>query len=288
MYKYRICDINVRSELLIPFLVLSNSKNSNLEKLDIKFHNSPVDFSISKGEIIFEEGSVYHKDKFGTIFKITNDSKIIIFSNNNDIKHVNQSIIGIPFGYALSNKGFNVVHGSSVSIGNNAACIFGFSGQGKSTLALSLINKGFKFLTEDLCIFKDEKIYQFNPWVKTTTKLIRDLNIDIEEEVKLFQDSRERNLFKIQEKDCSKKCTPKIAYFIVEDEKKSIKNIAKSEAFEFLFTNFYRFDNKKSSDLQRMTNILESLDFYIYKRDINAPIEENSEYLSSHMKELIG
>ena len=147
MYKYRICDINVRSELLIPFLALSNSKNSSLEKLDIKFHNSSVDFSISKGEIIFEEGSVYHKDKFGTIFKITNDSKIIIYSNNNDIKHVNQSIIGIPFGYALSYKGFNVVHGSSVSIGNNAACIFGFSGQGKSTLALSLINKGFNLVT---------------------------------------------------------------------------------------------------------------------------------------------
>lgn len=288
MYKYRICDIDVRSELLIPFLVLSNSKNSSLEKLDIKFHDSPVNFSISKGEIIFQEDSVYHKDKFGTIFRITNDSKIIIYPNNNDVKHVCQSIIGIPFGYALSNKGFSVVHGSSISIGNNAACIFGFSGQGKSTLALSLINKGFKFLTEDLCIFKDRKIYQFNPWIKTTKKLITDLNIDIEEEVKLFQDSRERNLFKMQEKDCSKKCTPKIAYFIVEDEKKSIKNIAKSEAFEFLFTNFYRFDNKKSSDLQRITNMLESLDFYIYKRDINAPIEENSEYLSSHIKELIG
>ena len=287
MYKYRICDINVCSDLLIPFLSLSNSKNSSCEKLDIKFHNSPFDFSINEGEIIFQEGSVYHKDKFGTIFKITNDSKIIIYSNNNDIKHVNQSIIGIPFGYALSYKGFNVVHGSSVSFGNNAACIFGFSGQGKSTLALSLINKGFKFLTEDLCIFRDGKIYQFNPWVKTTKKLIRDLNIDIEEEVKLFQDSRERNLFKILEKDCSKKCMPKIAYFLVQDKKKSIGSIEKSEVFKFLFTNFYRFENKKVFDLQKITSLVESLDFYIYKRNINSPIEENSEFLSNHMKSLL-
>ena len=287
MFKYRVCDIDVFSELSIPFLSLSTSKNSGCDKLDIKFQNNLAELSISDSEIIFHKDSVYHKDKFGTIFRITNNSEIIIYQNKSNIKHVKQSIIGIPFGYALSNKGFNVVHGSSVSIGNNAACIFGFSGQGKSTLALGLINKGFKFLTEDLCIFKDGKIYQFNPWIKTTKKLISDLRIGIEEEVKLFQDSRERDLFKIQEKDCSKKCTPKIAYFIVEDEKKSIEHIAKSEAFEFLFANFYRFEKRMTSDLSRITSLLESLDFYIYKRNINSPIEENSEFLSNHMKNLL-
>jgi len=288
MYKYRICDINVSSELLIPYFSLSSHNNSNCGKLDFIFENKPIELPIRNGEIIFHSDSVYHKDKFGIIFRITNDSKIIIYPNNNDIKHVSQSIIGIPFGYALSNKGFNVVHGSSVSIRDNAACIFGFSGQGKSTLALSLINKGFKFLTEDLCIFKEKQIYQFNPWIKTTKELIKDLKIDIEEEIKLFQDSRKRDIFKLQEKDYSKKCTPKIAYFLIQDEEKSIRNIKKSEAFKFLFTNFYRFDNKMSLDLPRITSSLESLDFYIYKRNINSPIEENSEYLSNHIKGLIG
>ena len=123
--------------------------------------------------------------------------------------------------------------------------------------------------------------------IKTTKQFIKELKIDAEEEIQLSHDTRQRDLFKIREEKCSEKCTPKIAYFPVEGEKKSIIKITNSEAFEFIFTNFYRFDNHKESDLYKITNILESLDCYLYKRDINAPIDENAKYLSNHIKGLI-
>ena len=286
MFSYYTCNLNIVSDIHIPIFKEVDSH----QKPDIKiFVNDRLEqnFLLNKDKMIFTHDSVYYENESGILFNITKDSRVIINPNGNDINNIWESLIGIPFGYVLSNKGFCVAHGSSVSINDSAACIFGYSGLGKSTLAISLINKGFNFITEDLCIFQDKKIHQFNSWIKTTKKLIKDLRVDIEDEIHLCQDSRERDLFKIKEIHCSKKCNPRIAYFPIEGEKKSIKKITKSEAFEFLFTNFYRFDNQKESDLHKITNLLESLDCYLYTRDINAPIEENSEYLSSHIKNLL-
>ena len=286
MFTYQASHLNIRSQIEIPiFSDKEISKSPDIEIL-IKDYFDPCVF-LEKDKIIFTDNSVYYENQSGIIFNITEDSKIIIYPNENDINGIWESLIGIPFGYALSKKGFSVVHGSSVSVGNDAACIFGYSGLGKSTLALSLVESGLNFVTEDLCIFKDKKIYQFNSWIKTTKQLIEDLSIGIEGEIKLYNDSRGRDLFKIQKEVCSEKCTPKIAYFPVESERKSIEKISKSKAFEFIFTNFYRFDDQKESDLHKITNILESLDCYLYERDINAPIQENSEFLSNHIKNLL-
>ena len=286
MFSYSACNLSITSHIEIPiFNEVGSHKNPDIQILikDNFEHNS----LLKNDKIIFTDNAVFYENESGVIFKITEDSRIIVYLNGNHINNIWESLIGIPFGYALSNKGFSVVHGSSVSINGSAACIFGYSGLGKSTLAISLLNKGFNYITEDLCIFQDKKIYQFNSWVKTTKKLIKDLRVDIQDEIHLSRDSRKRDLFKIKEKNCSKKCNPKIAYFPIEGEKKSIKKITNSEAFEFLFTNFYRFDNNQASDLHRITNILQSLDCYLYERDINAPIEENSEFLSNHIKSLL-
>jgi len=287
MFSYQACNLNINSQIEIPiFPKKETSKSPDIEIL-IKDHFDHSSL-FENDKIIFTDNSIYYENEAGVIFEISDDSKIIIYPNkDNDKRNIWESLIGIPFGYALSKKGFSVVHGSSVSVGSDAACIFGYSGLGKSTLALSLINKGFNFVTEDLCIFQEKKIYQFNRWIKTTKQFIKELKVDVEGEIQLSQDTRQRDLFKIREENCSEKCTPKIAYFPVEGEKKSIKKITKSEAFEFIFTNFYRFDNQKESDLHKITNILESLDCYLYKRDINAPIDENAEYLSSHIKSLL-
>ena len=286
MFSYSVCNLSIISDIKIPiFSKTVPHKNSDIQiLLKDNFEHKSL---LKNDKIIFIDNAVVYENESGVIFKITEDSRVVIFLNGNDTKNIWESLIGIPFGYLLSNKGFSVVHGSSVSVNDSAACIFGYSGLGKSTLAISLLNKGFNFITEDLCIFQDKKIHQFNSWIKTTKKLIKDLRVDIEDEIHLCQDSRERDLFKIKEIHCSKKCNPRIAYFPIEGEKQSIKKITKSEAFEFLFTNFYRFDNQKESDLHKITNLLESLDCYLYIRDINAPIEENSEYLSSHIKNLL-
>ena len=292
MPTYHIYDLIINSDIIIPIFKKSNTQPKKSDII-VRFFKGDLKKSyFYQKKLFFSNGSVFYEDKYGTKFIISNklineNIEVLIYSNKNKSKNIWESFVGIPLGYALSFKGFNVVHGSSVSISNNAACIFGFSGQGKSTLALSLINKGFNFLTEDLCIFDKKEIIPFNPWIKTSSALIKKLKVETESEINLSKDSRKRNLFKIPKKHSSKKCTPKIAYFLVNDEKKSISKLEKSKAFEFLFSNFYRFDNKKAFDLQRITYLIESLDFYVFNRNINSSIEKNSEFLSNHMKNLL-
>tara|TARA_A100001011_G_C14306637_1_gene843481 strand:- start:622 stop:1503 length:882 start_codon:yes stop_codon:yes gene_type:complete len=292
MFNYSICGFSVHSQIQIPIL----SEKIKSVNCDIKFllndQSNLFSNSLKKEELSFYNNSLIYKDKNGVVFKFDNTKNdqcviINIYPNECDYAHIWESIINIPIGYALSSKSVNVVHGSSVAIKDSAACIFGFSGQGKSTLALSLVDKGFKFITEDLCIFKDENIYQFHSWIKTSKEIIEKYKIQIEDKILLANDSRERNLYKLSKKNCSEKSIPKIAYFLAEGEDRSINKISKTESFTFLLTNFYRFENEKKSDLNKMTEMLKSLDFYLYTRNINDSIEENSKFLSNHILSIL-
>ena len=98
----------------------------------------------------------------------------------------------MPFGYALRKKGFMVMHGSSVVINGQAICIVGSSGLGKSTLAISLVDKGFKFLTEDLAIIKDNTVHFYSSWIKIDKKLKNKSKPDLNINIDLSFDSRER------------------------------------------------------------------------------------------------
>ena len=146
-------------------------------------------------------------------------------------------LIGVPFGYALRKKGFMVMHGSSVVINGQAICIVGSSGLGKSTLAISLVDKGFKFLTEDLAIIKDNTVHFYSSWIKIDKKLKNKSKPDLNINIDLSFDSRERQLVKISKENCAENATPKAIYFPIIGDDKNIKQMKNHEIFKFLFTN---------------------------------------------------
>ena len=292
MFNYSICGLVLHSQVQIPILnEIDYNKNCNI-KLSLNIKKTLPSNTLKTEELSFSNNLLLYKDKKGIIFEIENTEsnefvQINIYPSECDKSLIWESIINIPLGYALSSQNLNVVHGSSVAMKDSAACIFGFTGQGKSSLALSLVDKGFKFVTEDLCIFQNKKIYQFHPWIKTSKEIIKQNNISIEDQIILTDDSRNRHLFKLDEENCSKKSIPKIAYFLAQGRKRKINKMSKTESFKFLLTNFYRFENERKSDLEKMTEMLKSLDFYLYTRNINDSIEENSKYLSNHISSIL-
>ena len=65
--------------------------------------------------------------------------------------HVPKEIMGLPFGYALFQRGLTVLHGSSISHNNKGIIFSGLSGSGKSTVISGLINKGgLDYISDDL------------------------------------------------------------------------------------------------------------------------------------------
>ena len=283
MFRYKVCDLNVLSEIYIPVFDTLDVSFDRAIKISLK--NILPDKDFTDSDTIFSDDSVYYKSKPGLIFKILGNSDIIIYNSKEiDKDKIWEMLIGVPFGYALRKKGFMVMHGSSVVINGQAICIVGSSGLGKSTLALSLVDKGFKFLTEDLCIIKDGIIHFYSQWIKIDKNLKNKVKADLNKHINLSFDSRGRNLIKIKKENCSENTTPKAIYFPIIGDNKNIEQIKDREIFKFLFTNSYRIENEQESDLTMITDMIKSFDFYSFQRNINSPIDENVNFLLSHIE----
>lgn len=284
MIQYSVCGIDFLSEIELP---LNKSKNDNPNFIFKKSINYP-ELTFLNESILFQKDSIFIKTKTSNIFEIKRNNEILVYSSDKESRNnIWIEFLGIPLGYALRKSGFTVIHGSSICLNSHAACIIGISGVGKSTLSTGLINEGFSFITEDLCVIKNNEIFQPSSWIKNTNKNMSDLNIDHKQKLCITSDSRKRDLFKLNANQCKNKSIPKAFYFPIDSNKKLINEMKKEDAFKFIFTNFYRMHNNEADNLEKITSLIESVSCYFFSRDINAPIKENAQYLSSHFKDLI-
>ena len=286
MFRYRVCNLNILSEVQIPvFEIEDKSFNSDI-LITLKDNYPNQDFRDS--DTVFSNDAIYYKSKPGLIFKILSNSDIIIYKSEEiDEDKVWEMLIGVPFGYALRKKGFMVMHGSSVVINNQAVCIVGSSGLGKSTLAISLVERGFNFLTEDLCIIKDDIIHFYSSWIKIDKNLKNKIKTDLNEHIDLSFDTRGRELIKIRKKDLSNNASTKAIYFPMIGDNNNIEQMKDHEIFKFLFANSYRIENDKESDLKMIAGMIKAIDCYSFQRNINSPVNENVDFLLSHIKSIL-
>ena len=286
MFRYKVCNLNVLSEISIPVFESQYEVFDNDIKIILK--NNLLDIDFKDSDTIFSDNFIYYKSKPGLIFKILDNSDIVIYKSKEiDEDKIWEMLIGVPFGYALRKKGFMVMHGSSVVINGQAICIVGSSGLGKSTLALSLVKKGFKFLTEDLAIIKDGIIHFYSSWIKIDKKLKNKTKADLNKNISLSFDSRGRELIKMSKESCSENVVPKVIYFPIIGDDKNIEQMNDHEIFKFLFANSYRIENEKESDLAMIAGMIKSFDFYSFHRNINSPIDENVNFLLSHIESIL-
>ena len=286
MFRYRVCNLNILSEVQIPvFEIEDKSFNSDI-LITLKDNYPNQDFRDS--DTVFSNDAIYYKSKPGLIFKILSNSDIIIYKSEEiDEDKVWEMLIGVPFGYALRKKGFMVMHGSSVVINNQAVCIVGSSGLGKSTLAISLVERGFNFLTEDLCIIKDDIIHFYSSWIKIDKNLKNKIKTDLNEHIDLSFDTRGRELIKIRKKDLSNNTSTKAIYFPMIGDNNNIEQMKDHEIFKFLFANSYRIENDKESDLKMIAGMIKAINCYSFQRNINSPVNENVDFLLSHIKSIL-
>lgn len=291
MYYYKLCGLNLESVIKIPIFEKNNSVFS--PDLTISFSEESSSsiletFRWGNKTTIFKNDSIFFRRRSGLVFEINNDSKIYIYLNDSiDKETIWESIIGVPMGFALRQKGFTVMHGSAVSFKSNTVCIIGTSGLGKSTIALSLFNMGYNFITEDLCIIKNKKIYPYSPWIKSTPEVIDNLKIKYSDHLNLKFDLRKRSLFKLENFSSNISHAPKIAFFPIEGSESRIVKMNNDKIFKFLFTNFYRTDFTLEEDLNSITKISELFNCYSFERDINKPINENINFLSEHIESIL-
>ena len=280
-FKYIVAGLKVLSEIRIPTLkygVFLDPDISVLLTENVRNPESSIEF-LNKKEILYRD---IHDNKF-----LITESKIFISLNDSKLEEAPISLLGIPLGFSLQRHHFQVLHGSCVAIDGGAMCFIGESASGKSSIALSLITKGFKLITEDLCLVKDNEVYSFSSWIKTDQKNLL-AELDIKEKLVIQKDSRNREYYKLANQHASSKNVKLKAIYLLRNEKKrEIVKINQFDAFKYLFTYAYRSHDADVEGLRKLTKICGSVDCFFYSRNTEDQVSENTKYLFEHLETIL-
>ena len=185
MHFYKAYGLHIHSEIELPEL-----------ESDIQ---SEPDLTISLGQVnlpdlqetkIFRRGI---KANFGQSgdnrlflqwsnvadFEAINGQSLIVNSFTNDGELLSLFTVSEALGLILFQRGYFLLHASSVNVGDEAWCFMGDPGAGKSTSAAAFVKVGCRLLSDDLTaiFFKNEEAYvlpaypQLKIWENTATGL---------------------------------------------------------------------------------------------------------------------
>jgi hypothetical protein len=147
MFKYHAFGLNIASELELPGI--------------LKGTDNDADVNISLGKIMIpttQDNPNYHVDQSSVYLwwddigrvKISNGNEIIVDLINEDENEMIPFLLGPVMALILHQRGFLVLHGSSVKINNTAIAFLGHRGFGKSTTAINLYKKGYPLVADDI------------------------------------------------------------------------------------------------------------------------------------------
>ena len=276
-FKYQVGDLNLVSDIELPIL-----RSKEFASHDIEVLISPKLQIPDKTIEFLPNNRILYKDICDNIFLI-DKSKILVSIKDKNIDQASISILGIPLGYLLQNNNFQVLHGSSVTFNSSAISFIGKSGVGKSSLAMSLVDKGLKLVTEDLCLIKNSSIYNFSNWVKTNNKSFP-FKIASLEKILIKKDSRNRSFYKLDDRHISsRKNNLKSIYFLKDAKHRSIKKLEAAESFKYLFTYAYRKNDIDVDSFKKLAEISEKVECFLFSRDIERPLEDNSEFIFDYL-----
>jgi len=144
-------DVHIVSNYSPIFKYLEWRRSPSLkQKLILKNDSSKMQLIKTKGRFMIEDGlgGFYYLDDNVT------SQQICSFFNNLLVRNLGRRLA----------PDFDIIHASAVGFNNMGACLLaGNPGAGKSTLALHLASRGFKFFSDDLTIIniKTNMVYPF-------------------------------------------------------------------------------------------------------------------------------
>ena len=115
-------------------------------------------------------------------FRILNGEFIFWEKLNNNVSNedITAFLLGSALGALLIQRKILVFHGNALVKGNKAIVCIGHSGNGKSTIAYSLLKNGWKLIADDLvALSKDGYLLPGIPSIKLWDDAVREFSLDI-------------------------------------------------------------------------------------------------------------
>lgn len=189
-YEYSVGGLGLRSEIELPELVPGRGV-----KQDITFRFGAVSDPSSEvysGDVAYcrswisGEATVLEWEDAGR-FAVRNGSEIVVDrAHGAPMEHVRLIVLGPAFAVLLQQRpGYLVLHGSSVSMGGNAAVFIGGKGYGKSTLAAAVHARGHRVLSDDVIAIdmtspEGPMVTSLFPQVKLWPEAVQALGLDLD------------------------------------------------------------------------------------------------------------
>ena len=146
--------MKIKSSIIFPELI-SGQSNSDviIHSKGYKSLYPKVSETPKKGfnEIFYSSNDVLYLIDNEPIFRVISGKEIIVNPIVNiDMSFLRHLILGPGIGTLLLQKGHLVLHASAVNVEGRGVVFLGWGGDGKSTIAAAMNNRGHQFITDDV------------------------------------------------------------------------------------------------------------------------------------------
>lgn len=152
MYKYYIYGLGIKSEIKLYQL---EQYGGNAEDVIVRYGEITDDIAKYTQEGIassMSENRVWFRNDIGH-FIILNGNEILVQpAKNTTEEQIASFVLGWCIAFLFQQRGIPAIHCSALEMKNQAVLIAGGSGAGKSTLTLSLLEKGYRYLADDIAM----------------------------------------------------------------------------------------------------------------------------------------
>jgi len=162
MYQYYIYGLGVHTEIK-----LYNLKEQKVAR-DVLIHygnvsNDIVEYTERGLASSMSPARAWFRNDIGH-FVIRDGNDILVqpigSADENDLASF---VLGWCIAFLFQQRGYSAIHSSAIEVDEQAVLISGFSGAGKSTIALSLIDAGYRYLADDIAMVNPKEDMMVQP-----------------------------------------------------------------------------------------------------------------------------
>ncbi|MCF8346878.1 MAG: hypothetical protein K9G38_06670 [Bacteroidales bacterium] len=185
-FTYHTFGLNIQSDFEIPELP---EKKFDTADVEISYGENPVALTNPRGKGVLYQAKkddfLFRLDTVGS-YRVQEGNKITVERLNSATdEEIRLFLLGSAFGAMIQQRDLLPFHGSTVVKDNKAYVIGGVSGAGKSSLAATLVKRGYSLLADDISVIRTNKekvmvcpgIPHLKLWEDVMKKLEEDLTL---------------------------------------------------------------------------------------------------------------
>ena len=243
---YWLFGLQIRSEIELPEL----SRVKNASAPDVTVRRAAIEAGKAEAPVELDGQGLVLTIPDVARFRIEGGSEIVVDADAEvPARNLRLFLLGSAFGALLHQRGMLPLHANAIEIEGRAVAFMGESGSGKSTLAAWFHDRGYKVLTDDVCVvgFDAEGMphaYPGLPRLRLWHDAIRTLGRDASDYQRSYvgpDEELEKFDVPIDRSDLASEPVPLAAvYLLHRGDDFSVEQLTGLEAATAIFANTYR------------------------------------------------